>query len=129
MKRMIIASLTASLMLLLTAPVYADSVEGQFFCHRLDSATMDDVIAATAAWFKVAKKNEGAENMTLSLKFPVAGDTIDGDFIQQVTFPSLAEWAAFTDGYKDSAAGKAEEDWYKVATCLGGELWQIVEFE
>jgi hypothetical protein len=125
---MIIASLTASLMLLLTAPVYADSVEGQFFCHRLDSATMDDVIAATAAWFKVAKNNKGAENMKLSVKFPVAVDTIDGDFIQVVTFPDLTAWAEFTDNYKDSPAGKAEEDWYKVATCLGSEIWNTVDF-
>ena len=128
MKKIVIASLTASVMLLFTAPVYADPVEHQFFCHRLDSATMDDVIAATAAWFKVAKQNKGAENMKLSLKFPVAVDTIDGDFIQIVTFPDLAAWAAFTDGYKDSAAGKAEEDWYKVATCLGSEIWNTVDF-
>ena len=129
MKRMIIVSVTASLMCLFTAPVNADSVSHQWFCHRLDTATMDDVIAATAAWLKVAKKNEGAENMKLTLKFPVAVDTIDGDFIQVVTFPSLEEWAAFTDGYKDSAAGKAEEDWYKVATCLGSEIWNTVDFE
>ncbi len=129
MKRKIIASLTASLMLLLTAPVYADSVEGMFFCHRLDSATMDDVIAATAAWNKIGKKNPGGEKMTISLKFPVAVDTIDGDFIIVDSYPDLKAWAEFNDGYKDSAAGKAEEDWYKVATCLGGELWQVVEFE
>ena len=128
MKRMIIASLTASLMCLFTAPVNADSVSHQWFCHRLDSATMDDVIAATAAWFKVAKKNKGAENMKLSLKFPVAVDTIDGDFIQQVTFPDLTAWAEFTDNYKDSPAGKAEDAWYEVATCLGSEIWNTVDF-
>jgi hypothetical protein len=115
-------------MCLFTTPVYADSVQHQWFCHRLDTATMDDVIAATAAWYKIAKKSKGAENMKLSLKFPVAVDTIDGDFIQVVTFPDLREWAAFTDGYKDSAAGKAEEDWYKVATCLGSEIWNTVDF-
>jgi hypothetical protein len=129
MKRMTIASLTASLMFLFTAPVYADSVQHQWFCHRLDTATMDDVIAATAAWFKVAKKSKGAENMTLTLKFPVAVDTVDGDFIIQNTFPDLAAWAEFTDSYKDSVAGKAEEDWYKVATCLGSEIWNTVDFE
>jgi hypothetical protein len=129
MKKIVIASLTASLMCLSTAAVNADSVSHQWFCHRLDTATMDDVIAATAAWYKVAKKNEGAENMKLTLKFPVAVDTIDGDFIQVVTFPDLKEWAAFTDGYKDSAAGKAEEDWYKIATCLGSEIWNTVDFE
>jgi hypothetical protein len=129
MKRKIIASLTASLMCLFTVPVYADSVSHQWFCHRLDTATMDDVIAATAAWHKIAKKNAGGEKMKLSLKFPIAVDTIDGDFIQVVTFPDLAAWAAFTDGYKDSAAGKAEEDWYKVATCLGSEIWNTVDFE
>ena len=129
MKKIIIASLTASVMLLLTAPVYADSVQHQWFCHRLDSATMDDVIAANAAWFKVSKKNKGSENMKLSVKFPVAVDTIDGDFIQVLTFPNLAEWAAFTDDYKNSPAGKAEEDWYKVATCVGSEIWQSVDFE
>ncbi len=129
MKRMIIASLTASLMCLFTAPVYADSVQHQWFCHRLDSATMDDVIEATAAGFKVAKKNKGAENMKLSVKFPVAVDTIDGDFIQQVTFPDLTAWAEFTDNYKDSPSGKAEEAWYEVATCLGSEIWNTVDFE
>ena len=67
--------------------------------------------------------------MKLSLKFPVAVDTIDGDFIQVVTFPDLAAWAAFTDGYKDSAAGKAEEAWYEVANCQGSEIWNTVEFE
>jgi hypothetical protein len=129
MKKIIIASLTASLMCLFTAPVYADSVQHQWFCHRLDTATMDDVIAATAAWFKVAKNNKGAENMKLSLKFPVAVDTIDGDFIIQNTFPDLTAWAEFTDSYKDSPAGKAEEDWYKVSTCLGSEIWNTVDFE
>jgi hypothetical protein len=129
MKKIFIASLTASLMCLSTAAVYADSVQHQWFCHRLDTATMDDVIAATAAWFKVAKNNKGAENMKLSLKFPVAVDTIDGDFIIQNTFPDLTAWAEFTDSYKDSPAGKAEEDWYKVSTCLGSEIWNTVDFE
>ncbi|MDH3639204.1 MAG: hypothetical protein OES09_12205 [Gammaproteobacteria bacterium] len=129
MKRMIIASLTASLMFLFTAPVYADSVQHQWFCHRLDTATMDDVIAATAVWFKAAKKNKGAENIKVSLKFPVAVDTIDGDFIQQITFPDLKAWAEFTDNYKDSPAGKAEEAWYKVANCQGSEIWNTVEYE
>ena len=129
MKKMIIASLTASLMCLFTAPVYADSIEHQWNCKRLDGTTKDDVIAATSVWLKAAKKNKGAENMKLSLKFPVAVDTIDGDFIQQVTFPDLTAWAEFTDNYKDSPAGKAEEAWYEVATCLGSEIWQTVDFE
>ena len=129
MGKIIIASLTASLMCLFTPAVYADSVQHQWFCHRLDTATMDDVIAATAAWNKVGKiKNAGGEKMKLSLKFPVAVDTIDGDFIIVNTFSDLQAWAAFTDGYKDSAAGSAEEDWYKVATCLGSEIWNTVDF-
>jgi len=66
--------------------------------------------------------------MKLSLKFPVAVDTIDGDFIQVLTFPDLAAWAAFTDNYKDSPAGKAEEAWYEVATCLGSEIWNTVDY-
>ena len=66
--------------------------------------------------------------MKLSLKFPVAVDTIDGDFIQMLTSPDLAAWAAFTDNYKDSPAGKAEEDWYKVANCQGSEIWNTVDY-
>ncbi len=69
------------------------------------------------------------KNMKISLKFPVAVDTIDGDFIIVDSYPDLKAWADFNDGYKDSAAGKAEEAWYEVATCLGGEIWQIVDFE
>ena len=129
MKKIITASLTASLMCLFTAPVYADSVEHQWNCHRLDSATMDDVIAATSVWFKAAKTNEGGENMKLSLKFPIAVDTIDGDFIQVVVFADTKEWGDFTHNYKDSPAGKAEDAWYEVATCLGSEIWQTVDFE
>jgi len=116
-------------MSLFAAPVYADFVEHQWFCHRLDSATMDDVIAANAAWLKVAKENKGAENMKSYVKFPVAVDTIDGDFIQVLTFPDLKAWAEFTDGYKSSPAGKAEEDWYKVANCQGSEIWNTVEYK
>jgi hypothetical protein len=45
------------------------------------------------------------------------------------SFSDLKAWADFTDGYEDSAAGKAEEAWYEVATCLGSEIWQTVDFE
>jgi len=129
MKKMIIASLTVSLMCLFTAPVYADSVQHQWFCHRLDSATMDDVIAATSVWLKAAKTNEGGENIKAFLKFPIAVDTVDGDFTLTVVFADTKTWGDYTHDYADSPAGKAEDAWYEVATCLGSEIWQSVDFE
>ncbi len=129
MKKIIIASLTASLMCLFSAPVYADSIEHQWNCKRLDGTTKDDVIAATSVWLKAAKTNEGGENVKAFLKFPIAADTVDGDFTFIVAFADTKTWGDFSHDYADSPAGAAEEAWYEVATCLGSSIWESVEFE
>ena len=129
MKKIIIASLTASVMFLFTAPVYADSIEHQWNCKRLDSATTDDVKAATSVWLKAAKTNEGGENIKAFLKFPIAVDTVDGDFTLVVVFADTKTWGEYTHDYANSPAGAAEDAWYEVATCLGSSIWESVAFE
>lgn len=129
MKKIIIASLTASVMFLFTAPVYADSIEHQWNCKRLVGTTKDDVIAATSVWLKAAKTNEGGENVKAFLKFPIAADTVDGDFTFVVVFADTKAWGDFSHDYADSPAGEAEGAWYEVATCLGSSIWESVEFE
>ncbi len=129
MKKIIIASLTASVMFLFIAPVYADPIVQKWNCKRLAGTTKDDVIAATAVWLKAAKTNEGGENIKAFLKFPIAVDTVDGDFTFMVVFPDTKIWGDFSHDYADSPAGAAEEAWYEVATCLGSSIWESVEFE
>ena len=116
-------------MFLFTPPVYADSVEHQWNCKRLVGATMDDVIAATSVWLKAAKTNEGGENIKAYLKSPIAVDTLDGNFTLVVVFADTKTWGEYTHDYADSPAGKAEDAWYEVATCLGSEIWGSVELE
>ena len=128
MKKIIIASLTASVMFLFTAPAYADSILQIWSCEINDGKTGDDVVAASSVWLKAAKSNEGGENIKVFLKFPIAVDTVDGDFTLVVVFADTKTWGDYTHDYADSPAGKAEEDWYKVATCLGSEIWNTVDF-
>ncbi len=129
MKKIIIASLTASVMFLFIAPAYADAIVQKWNCKRLVGTTKDDVIAATSVWLKAAKKNEGGEDVKAFLEFPIAADTVDGDFTFMVVFPDTKIWGDFSHDYADSPAGAAEEAWYEVATCLGSSIWESVEFE
>ena len=63
MKKIIIASLTASVMFLFTASAYADSIVQLWSCTLNDDKTGADLIAATSVWLKAAKSNEGGENI------------------------------------------------------------------
>ncbi len=129
MKKIIIASLTAYVMFLFTAPAYADSIVQKWNCKRLAGTTKDDVIAATSVWLEAAKTNEGGEKVKAFLEFPIAADTVDGDFTFMVVFADTKTWGDFSHDYADSPAGAAEGAWYEVATCLGSSIWESVEFE
>ena len=129
MKRIIIASLTASVMFLFTAPAYADSIVQLWSCKINDGKTEDDLVAASSAWLKAAKTNEGGEDIEAFLDFPIAADNGDDDFTFVLVVADTKVWGAFNHDYFDSPAGEAEEAWGEVATCSVSSLWASVEIE
>ena len=129
MKKIIIASLTASVMFLFTAPAYADSILQLWSCKLNDGKTGADVIAASSAWLKAAKTNEGGEDIEVFVDFPIAADAGDDDFTFVLVVADTKTWGVFNQDYLDSPAGEAEEAWSEVATCSVSSLWESFEIE
>ena len=128
MKKIIIASLTASVMFLFTASAFADVIE-VWSCKLNDGKTGADVVAASSVWLKAAKNNEGGEDAEASVSFPIVADAEGGDFIFVFTVADTKTWGVFNNDYFDSPAGEAEEAWGEVATCSVSSLWESVEIE
>jgi hypothetical protein len=129
MKKVTIASLTASVMFLFIAPAYGDSVLQIWKCELNDNKTPADVIAASSVWLKAAKKNEGGEDIKVTVEFPIVGDAGDRDFFFVLSVADTKTWGAFNHDYPDSPAGQAEEAWADVATCSGNNLSASVDIE
>ncbi len=129
MKKIIIASLTASVMFMFTAPAYADSIVQLWSCKLNDGKTGDDLVAASSAWLKAAKTNEGGEDIKAFLEFPIAAHAGDDDFTFVLVVADTKIWGIFNYDYLDSPAGEAEEAWSEVATCSVSSLWASVEIE
>ncbi len=129
MKKVTIASLTASVMFLFIAPAYGDSILQIWECELNDNKTPADVIAASSVWLKAAKNNEGGEDITVSLEFQIVGDAEDGDFYFVLSVTDTKTWGVFNQDYPDSPAGQAEEAWADVATCSSNTLSASVDIE
>ncbi len=129
MKKIIIASLTASVMFLFTVPAYADSIVQLWSCKLNDGKTGADLVAASSAWLKAAKSNEGGEDIEAFLEYPIAADNGDDDFTFVLVVADTKTWGAFNQDYPDSPAGQAEDAWSEVATCSSSSLWASVEIE
>ena len=129
MKKVTIASLTASVMFLFIAPAYGDSILQIWDCELNDNKTPADVIAASSVWLKAAKNNEGGEDIEVSLEFQIVGDAGDGDFFFVLSVADTKTWGVFNHDYPDSPAGQAEEAWADVATCSESSLSESVDIE
>ncbi len=129
MKKVTIVSLTASMMFLVIAPANGDSVLQIWDCELNDDKTPADLIAASSVWLKAAKKNEGGEDIEVSLEFPFVGDAGDADFFFVLSVADTKTWGVFNHDYPDSPAGQAEEAWSDVATCSESSLSASVDIE
>ena len=129
MKKVTIASLTASVMFLFIAPAYGDSILQIWDCKLNDDKSGADLIEATSVWLKAAKNNEGGEDIEVSLEFQIVGDAGDGDFFFVLSVADTKTWGVFSHDYPDSPAGQAEEAWADVATCSESSLSASVDIE
>ncbi len=130
MKKIIIASFTASVMFLFTAPAYADSIVQLWSCKLNDGKTGDDVVAASSAWLKAAKSLVGGEDLEAFLDFPIAADAGSGDFTFVMVVADTKTWGVWWGSEDtDPAMQEADEAWSEVATCSSSSLWASVEIE
>lgn len=129
MKKVTIASLTASVMFLFIAPAYGDSILQIWDCELNDNKTPADVIAASSVWLEAAKNNEGGEDIEVSLEFPIVGDDEGGDFFFVLSVADTKTWGVFNHDYPDTPAGQAEGAWADVATCSESSLSASVDIE
>ena len=127
MRKIIIASLTASVMFLFTAAAYADSIVQIWSCKLNDGKAGDDLEAVSSAWLKAARSMEGGEVLEAYLEFPVAAPVGDGSFSFVMVVADTKEWGVFNFDYPNSPAGEADEAWGEVATCSGSSLWASIE--
>jgi hypothetical protein len=115
-----------SILMMVAAPAWSDSVVNIYYCEQGDEMTDDMVEEAAAAWLKAAKGVKGGENLKLDLYFPVAANAGETDVAMALIAPSFSEWGAFMDNYAGSAAeevdGKHEGNW----ACTHSTLWEAV---
>ena len=129
MKKVTIASLTASMMFLFIGPAYGDSVLQIWECEINDGKTGAELIAASSVWLEAARKNEGGADIEVTLEFQIVGDAGDGDFYFVLSIADIKTWGLFNHDYFDSPAGQAEEAWGEVATCSENSLSASVDIE
>lgn len=121
MKRALI-SLFAVLVLIAALPVSASHVTQMWKCEMNDDIDEDQVMGRIGEWVAAAKKLPGAENMSVSVRFPVAVRPVGNtDVVLVMNVPSFAEWGAFWDAYPESDAAGMEG---RALTCPDSSLWE-----
>ena len=117
-------------MLLFTASAFADSVVHIWTCELNDGKTGDDVVAASSAWFEVAKSMEGGEDLEAYLEFRIAANVGDDSFNFVLIAADAKTWGIWYDSDSpDSAMQDADIAWSEVAACSSSSLWSSVEIE
>lgn len=94
-----------------------------WYCTLNEGKSVDDVNQASTDWFAAAKTVKGGEKLEVYHEFPLAADAESGRFNFIMIAPDAETWGVFMDGYLNSEARKADEEWGEVATCSGGALW------
>ena len=119
----------ASILMVIAAPAYSATAVQIFACEEGEEASEEKIEAAAANWLKAARTMKGGANMQASIFYPVAANLKTGDLLFMISAPSNAEWGAFWDGYKDSAAEKADAESRDVIICPDSNLFEAVKVE
>ena len=103
--------------------VYADAMQ-LYYCEQDDDTTDEQVDAIAAEWIKAARTMKGGENIEGYLRFPIAAEAGERDFVFVVVGPSFAEWGAFTDAYEGSPAEEVDDRFSEMADCTRSAIWE-----
>ncbi len=118
-----------SMLTMVAAPAYSDSVIDIFMCQQEEKATEEDLEAIASKWFKAVKGMKGGAQMDLYLRFPIVAEMGENDFAVVLVAPSLEEWARFVESVEGSEVGNLEEKFDELADCPDNSLWDIVRVE
>jgi len=118
-----------SMLMMVAAPAYSDSVVQAFHCEQGNDTTDEQVEEMAEEWLEAAKGVKGGENLELHLYFPIAGQVGDTDLSMMITAPSFAEWGTFTDAYDGSAADKVDQKYQDHLSCAESTLWESFKVE
>ena len=94
-----------------------------WYCTLNEGKTVEEVTEASSDWIAAAKTVKGGDKLEIYHEFPLAADAETGRFNFIMIAPDARTWGDFMDGYRNSEARKADDDWGEVATCSGGALW------
>jgi len=114
--------LIAILLMGFTTIVQASNVLQIWKCTTNEDSTGAEVEAVSAAWLKAARGMKGGDQLEVYLEEPIAASEIGGDFYFVLVAPSFEAWGVFNDGYEGSPAQKADEEFFKVASCSSSTL-------
>ena len=98
-------------------------------CTTNEGKTMADVEVLSAAWLKAARTMKGGDQLDVYLDSPIAASEVGDNFDFVLIAPSFAVWGVFQDGYEGSPAQKADEDWFKVASCSSSSIWSSTKVD
>ena len=110
-------------------PVSAASAVQVWRCQTHDGKTQEDVIAVSKAWLDAAKTMKGGEELEVYVGFPIVGAMSLSEFNFVLVANDMETWGTFWNGYNDSPAEKADEEFLKAATCSGSTLESSVKIE
>lgn len=115
-------------LLAFAAPAYSGGQAMQiYYCSQDEDASDEQVDEIAMAWLKAARSMKGGENLQGYLRFPVAADAGEDDFVVVLIAPSFAEWGTFTDGYAGSPAEDVDDQFEEIADCTRSTLWESHE--
>ncbi len=121
--------LIAILLMGLTTVAQASNVLQIWLCTTNEGKTMADIEVLSAAWLKAARSMKGGDQLDVYLDTPIASSEVGDNFDFVLVAPSFETWGVFQDGYEGSPAQKADEDWFKVASCSSSSIWSSTKVE
>lgn len=126
MKRVVI-SVLAVMAVIAALPVSASHVTQMWKCELNGNEDEDQVMEKASEWVAAAKKVPGGENMSVSIRFPVAVRPVGAtDVVLVMNVPSFEEWGKFWDSYPSSDAAAMEG---RALTCPDSSLWETEMIE
>ena len=119
MIKKMIAALAATVFLMLSVSVSAETVSAVWYCELNDGKTQEDAQAVNAEWLKWAREVTGSDAIESSYINTLVGDL--GGFMWVDSFPDFGTWARMMDADDNEDLDAAFNE---VQTCSGNRLLQ-----
>ena len=116
-----------SMLMIMTAPAWSDTISYAYKCEQEDEASDQDVMAAASAWLKAAKGVKGGDKLEVYVHFPVVAAMGETDFLFVVKAPSLEEWGVFMDNYEGNALAEEDRKFAEIAACPDSTLFESIQ--